>query len=320
MSLFERLCEVYPLLGDKTPLFHEKRNISAVCRISLKGELLGTTLSEFTAAVPVTERSASRTFGIAPHPLFECRSYLLDDRKKRESYLSALCEWDCSPFSCREIHAVRLCAERGDFPDTLPEKGLCAFSAGGIPLWNNSRISALWVQFCLSQDSECEIHPRGMMKSAPSAKLISANSDGRLLFSKRISSLSEAVPTSRLDSAAAHRALAIILDRVGLEFDGYAFAGFTDAGELFSLAPLLFGRRNNRSFSGSRAVLLALTAVSEGRLSVAMHREISVAELLCAWQRSAECGGLLSEAEAAEDFAARKALQLLDRLLSIQVR
>ena len=132
MSWFERLAALYDTRIHAIPLYHEQRIIGAVADISASGELLGIRNIRFSAAVPVTERSAVRTNAVVPHPLFDTSEYLTTGNpRKHDAYLEQLSRWVDSPYSCKELRAVFSCVSRGLIAGDFPERGLIAFSVNG---------------------------------------------------------------------------------------------------------------------------------------------------------------------------------------------
>lgn len=324
MSWFERLAALYDTQIHAIPLYHEQRVISAVADISSSGELLGVRHVRFSTAVPVTERSAVRTNAVVPHPLFDTSEYLTTSKpRNHNAYLEQLSRWIGSPYSCEELGAVFSCVSRGLISGKFPERGLIAFSVNSKGLWEDMRLKELWIGYCRATADRCVtssgtgaeeplavLHPKGLLHDQPSAKLISANENGRLLFSDRLSSITEAIPLGAESSMKAHRALAELLEDYGVKVGGSVFAGFTEKGGL-PLNALLFGGDKSAllsSLSGETAVILAVSAHSEGRISFSMYREVKCAELEYAVRRVdrplADCS----------DFNARECIRRIDAL------
>ena len=295
MSWFERLAALYDTQIHAIPLYHEQRVISAVANISSSGELLGIRNVRFSTAVPVTERSAVRTNAVVPHPLFDTSEYLTTrNPRKHDAYLEQLSRWVGSPYSCEELRAVFSCVSRWLIAGDFPERGLIGFSVNGEGLWEDRRLKQLWIGYCRATADRCVscsgtgaeepialLHPKGLLRDKPSAKLISANENGRLLFSDRLSSIAEAIPLGAESSMKAQRALSELLEEYGVKVGGSIFAGFTEKGGIPLKAMLLGGDKSAllASLSGETAVILAVSAHSEGRISFSMYREVKCAEL-----------------------------------------
>lgn len=325
MSWFERLAGLYDTQIHVVPLYHEQRVIVAVADISASGELLSVRKARFSAAVPVTERSAVRTNAVVPHPLFDTSEYLTTrNPRKHDAYLEQLSRWAGSPYSCAELMAVFSCVWRGLIKGDFPERGLIAFSVNGKGLWEDSRLKELWIGYCRAtadnitacsatgaEEPLALLHPKGLLRDSPSAKLISANENGRLLFSDRLSSIAEAIPLGAESSMKAHRALAELLEEYGVKVGGSVFAGFTESGGI-PLKPLLFGGDKGAllsSLSGETAVILAVSAHSEGRVSFSMYREVKCAELEKAVRR------LDRPLADYDEITARECIRKIDALL-----
>lgn len=90
--------------------------------------------------IPVTEDSASRTSGACAHPLEDKLEYIagdfekytgIDNSKKHGMYLEELSGWCESPYSCRQIEAVREYVERNSMMADLVRSGVLKVSEEG---------------------------------------------------------------------------------------------------------------------------------------------------------------------------------------------
>lgn len=295
MSWFEQLARLYEKLGEGLPPFHALRKTCAVAEITRDGTLISIKPADFSAAIPVTERSDGRTSAVLPHPLFDTPDYLSPaDRNKNDEYIAQLEQWALSVYGDERLVSVLRCVKRGLFPKDFPKRGVVVFSVEGEPLWDNEEIQSRWAAYCRSTAKRVGVcggtgiiqplyshHPKGILPKHPSAKLISANADGRLLFSERFSTVEEALSVGAQSSYAAHRALSLLISEVGVYVADTVFAGFTDSGELIRLNELFFSSRRDiySHISGETAVLLAVSAHSKGRANFSMYREVSCGEL-----------------------------------------
>jgi len=107
---------------EKTPLLpisHSTQNAQIEVTLDIKGNFRGAGIVDKKDAVtiiPVTEDSASRSSGIAPHPLFDKLQYIagdyarfVDDKKGREffeKYIQQLEDWSSSPHSNKKVCAI----------------------------------------------------------------------------------------------------------------------------------------------------------------------------------------------------------------------
>ena len=101
------------------PLYHTTSAAQITVTINEEGEFLNAEIvpeDDKTTIIPVTEKSASRTAGVEPHPLCDNLKYLAGDynqyvdgkdyTKNYEQYLELLADWADSPFSHRKVQAV----------------------------------------------------------------------------------------------------------------------------------------------------------------------------------------------------------------------
>ena len=123
MSWLQKLFETYPHienLGENAPWpeAHIRKNAHVEVVVDIHGKFQRAKILEgddSSTLIPVTEKSASRTGNIDPHPLCEEMSYcafdLVNDVKKKNArnnnYLGLLSSWCDSPFSHPKIDAIR---------------------------------------------------------------------------------------------------------------------------------------------------------------------------------------------------------------------
>ncbi len=131
MSWMNRLYATYEELADQrmelgtaiTQVAHMNANAQLEVSVSAAGEFLGAVSVEKENAVtliPVTESSASRSSGIAPHPLCDMLPYVAGDfgdycaekgkrngpEVKFEKYIEGLKKWAESPYSHSKVRAI----------------------------------------------------------------------------------------------------------------------------------------------------------------------------------------------------------------------
>lgn len=131
------------------PPFHTTVKAQITVRISPEGDFLGAMKADKNDAltvIPVTEESASRTSGIAPHPLCDNLSYIAgnyndyaperdkDAGKKHRLYLDGLKKWAESPHSHEKVRAVYAYVTREHTIEDL-------LSAGVLTTGNDGKIS-----------------------------------------------------------------------------------------------------------------------------------------------------------------------------------
>ena len=123
MNWFGELCDLYEKNREKAgvmedgqpvllPLYHTTVAAQVEVTIDEEGNFLRAALvpeEEKSTIIPVTDKSASRTAGIEPHPLCDNLKYLAGDygiyvagkdcRKNHELYMAQLENWVHSPHS-----------------------------------------------------------------------------------------------------------------------------------------------------------------------------------------------------------------------------
>ena len=117
------------------PLYHTTSAAQITVTINEEGEFLNAEIvpeDDKTTIIPVTEKSASRTAGVEPHPLCDNLKYLAGDynqyvdgkdyTKNYEQYLELLADWADSPFSHRKVQAVYQYIKKGTLMKDLCEK------------------------------------------------------------------------------------------------------------------------------------------------------------------------------------------------------
>ena len=132
MSLFSDLCRLYDenesiaglIDGEKPmliPIYHTTVAAQITVTINEDSEFLGADIvpndeNEKRTLIPVTDKSASRTAGIEPHPLCDNLKYLAGDyavyvkekdcTKNHQMYMEGLKEWSESKFAHPKVQAI----------------------------------------------------------------------------------------------------------------------------------------------------------------------------------------------------------------------
>ena len=130
MNWFGELCDLYEKNREKAgvmedgqpvllPLYHTTVAAQVEVTIDEEGNFLRAALvpeEEKSTIIPVTDKSASRTAGIEPHPLCDNLKYLAGDygiyvagkdcRKNHELYMAQLENWVHSPHSHKKAEAI----------------------------------------------------------------------------------------------------------------------------------------------------------------------------------------------------------------------
>ncbi|MGN1120396.1 MAG: type I-C CRISPR-associated protein Cas8c/Csd1 [Oscillospiraceae bacterium] len=324
MSWIERLAQLYDKTGGDAPLFHEQRRITRVAEIDAHGELLCIRQTDFTAPIPVTERSAVRTSAIVPHPLADRADYLSGENpRKFDAFVGQLSQWVGSENSCRELEAVLECVRRRKIPTDSAGQGVTMFSVDGVPLWDNPKLQALWSrQYSAGSDPvlcaatgqvmpSAQLHPKHILPHAPNAKLISC---AQGLSSQRFGSAG--LPIGAQSTLKAHKALSRLITEAGVMVGSCMFAGFFDSGEYLELKRLFLGEIPRIPSEGT-AVILGISSHCEGRASFSMYREVRCAELLMAANTAAKPTFTIGNAPRVSDDSrnARECINWLDAIL-----
>ena len=145
--------ELKPLL----PIAHTTQNADITVSIDSDGDFIGSYVIENKedrqTIIPCTEKSANRTSGVVPHPLFDKLQYLAGDylkyggREKAfdyEEYLEQLNNWCESEYSTPEIRAVYTYLSKGTLIEDLVSDGTlyCDENNKLISKWNGDKKDA----------------------------------------------------------------------------------------------------------------------------------------------------------------------------------
>lgn len=131
-----------------TPLAHMNANAQIETTLNEAGEFVSARRVDKTDAVtliPVTEASAGRSSGIAPHALSDTLSYLAGDfeqycedekvkknaREKFNRYMEQLADWRKSPYTHPKVNAVSRYLEKKTFAADLIAAGIVTLTADG---------------------------------------------------------------------------------------------------------------------------------------------------------------------------------------------
>ena len=137
MSWTQKLYETYDnnvgLYGNErkplVPISHMNANIQIELTINVNGDYVNARIikkDEAVTPIPVNEKSASRSSGIAPHPLSDTLSYIAGDYKlycadlkdkekaidKHKSYMDELSKWEESDYGHPKLTAIRKYLEK----------------------------------------------------------------------------------------------------------------------------------------------------------------------------------------------------------------
>lgn len=226
--------------------------------------------------IPVTEESAGRTSGLAPHALCEQLGYLLGlDRGKRALYTDQLERWVQSDASHPKAAAVLRYVKNGTMYDDLSAAGLLTLQDGKVknekdlvcwrvvgmgadsgPVWTDISLMQAYSAYYLrqkQQDSQlCMLtgermaitwqHLKGVFSLNGNAKIISANDSSNFTYRGRFEKPEEAASVSYVASQKAHNALKWLISTQGTIHGERAFVCWNPQGRPLPkvTSPLLF--------------------------------------------------------------------------------
>ena len=157
MSLFSVLCQVYDenesiaglIDGEKPmllPVYHTTMAAQITVTLDEDGEFLEADIvpndeNEKRTLIPVTDKSASRTAGIEPHPLCDNLKYLAGDyasyvkekdcTKNHQLYMEGLKKWAESDFSHPKVRAIFRYLSKGNLIRDLVNAGVLTVGENG---------------------------------------------------------------------------------------------------------------------------------------------------------------------------------------------
>lgn len=187
MSLFSVLCRLYDenesiaglIDGEKPmllPIYHTTVAAQITVTLDESGKFLAADIvsnddNEKRTLIPVTDKSASRTAGVEPHPLCDNLKYLARDytiyvegkdcTKNHQMYLEGLREWAESEFCHPKVQAIYSYLSGGSLINDLINAGVLETNENGF-LNRNKKIQTIsqedaFVRFRIESDSSLEI-------------------------------------------------------------------------------------------------------------------------------------------------------------------
>lgn len=261
MGLLQKACETYDTFAQKagvaeqgraplTPISHIVQNVQIEIIIDEDGNYVGANevaKDDVKTIIPVTEASAVRTSGCAPHPLCEQIGYISKHSgEKYEKYVEQLSDWADSEYAHQKVRAVLnyvkggsvlsdleragLIEPEGDKPPEKAEKWMVRWRVlnddPDIPeeCWRDATLFDSYIRYAESISNEdggtglCMItgdearlalkHPKGIVSANYGAKLISDNDSSGYTYRGRFTDSRQAATVSYIASQKAHSALA----------------------------------------------------------------------------------------------------------------
>lgn len=287
MHWFERLSEMY---SDRDiPLYHGEISTDICVHLSKSGDFLGAEMSALRIIAPVTEDSAVRTSGAAPHPLHDRLKYLAGEY--REQYLELLGKWALSEDGTSELKEVYRYLFAGSLIDDLYRVGIEAdmkqavrFVVGGVSLWESARLKQAYISFCRRSgerslccvtgidDIPARLHGKRIISRESSAKLISSGKEQpRKTCRGGYGEMKYTV--GREVSFKAHTVLRRLIAESGYAVGNRVFLAF----DTICGVSLPFSS-GERMIPVGEVTVLGLCEATKGRLSVSFVRYLSAEE------------------------------------------
>lgn len=237
------------------PIAHIITKASIIVILNLEGRYIRAEKApDGKVIIPVTEKSAGRSSGLAPHPLAEQIKYLASYDKKsgkaQKEYLDGLKKWVDSPFSDPKIKAVYSYVKQNQILDDLSKDGLITLKDNGNPsdekaliiwqvlgetgesrTWHDVQLMEKYTDYYLTEKEKttkniCAIsgeyapiaqqHMKGIFSLDGNAKLISANDSTNFTYRGRFIKSEDALTVSYKASQEAHNALKWLISNHGV--------------------------------------------------------------------------------------------------------
>lgn len=153
MSWMSDLCQTYDACFGKKLTFQPRTELMPVAHstqnaqieIVLNGDGIFRNAEivpkdDAVTVIPVTEDSASRSSGIAPHPLCDKLEYIAadyavytkkDNAEKYKAYMEQLKDWVDSPYSCQKVQSIYTYLKKGQVIADLIEAGVLQIGEDG---------------------------------------------------------------------------------------------------------------------------------------------------------------------------------------------
>ncbi len=351
--------EKAPLL----PVAHNTQKAQIEISISVSGDFMGccaVNKVDCDTVIPVTIESAGRT-GKTPHPFSDQIQYLHPEGKgKYEDYISLLSTWCESPYGHEKARAVLQYLKKGTLLKDLESSGLAKGKINNIdfesclvrwyvkgavdpnPCWQDLSLFKSWTDYystVLEGDGQSEgdicyitgrrerittNHPKGIIKAANGAKLISANDSINFTYRGRFTDKegNQASAVGYYASQKAHNALKWLIANQGFNISSSSNRWYVcwnpkgkqlprphlsllkrkPEGEQGTVTPSNYKKQLWDTITGykkdltasAEAVIAAFDAATTGRLSLTYYNELQASDFLervydwysgCCWYR-----------------------------------
>lgn len=287
MHWFEQLAAMYN--EDDIPLYHAVIYTDIELHLSSDGQLLRIRNERMPTLIPVTAASLHRTSAIVPHPLSDKLRYMTNDYSKphHDAYIKELVSWADSNYSDHRLCAVRNYMIRGTLSSDIShisahQDTAVRFVVDDVPLWQDNELIRLHIErmsaraesygvCCLTGEytvlSRC--HPKHVLSSSGSGKLISYEHRSRILHQGRHLSPFDVFPIGQELSLKAHTVLRRIIHENGFIIGSRTFAAWDGRSSL----PLPFSLKLAQP--QGQVTVAGFTEATKGRVSVTFLRYVS---------------------------------------------
>ena len=212
--------------------------------------------------IPVTEKSAGRTSGAMPHPVFDQYEYLKGSGEKFDLYIKQLTAFVNSDFATTPVKAILAYVSKktveADLKNLEPKaKTNIVFEvqSAGDPqskVWTDVAFFDAWHNYYLftkngsildfitcSRAPVAESHPKKISNAAANSKLISANDANNFTFRGRFKDSTQAVSIGYETSQKAHQFLRYLITDRGIVCGEQVILSFTVGSVKNNLPPPL---------------------------------------------------------------------------------
>lgn len=213
-------------------------------------------------SIPVTEKSAGRTSGAEPHPVFDQYEYLKGSGQKFELYIKQLEAFVHSDFVTPPVKAIRSYMSKKSVEFDLKNMGPKAktnivfeVQVTDIPqskVWEDAALFDAWHRYYLSTKKDmmldsitgskaplAESHPKKISNVSANSKLISDNDTSNFTFRGRFKNSAQAVSIGYETSQKAHQFLRYLVNDRGIVCSKQVILSFTIGSVNNSLPPPL---------------------------------------------------------------------------------
>lgn len=256
------------------PIGHIITTADIVVTLSIKGDFISAediSKEKRKIIIPVTETSAGRTSGMAPHPLCDQLKYICsyDDasEKRKSAYLEQLQSWIDSEYTDEKLKAICSLVESNTLLGSLEKDGIIKRKPDGSPqidkalviwsvlgaetgkeVWRDTELMEKYSAYYLSKlastggqvlcaisgekEPEAQQHLKGVFSLNGNAKLISANDTTNFTYRGRFQTADEAVTIGYVSSQKAHNALKWLCANQGVPIGEREFLCFSPQGDV----------------------------------------------------------------------------------------